>query len=65
MVAAVERGEDGLEPAHHRARLAVSLSGILLSRVCFPDRVDVAAPDGGRANAVLKRSHYLVTSGLH
>jgi len=33
--------------------------------VRFADRVDVAAPDGGRANAVLKRSHYWITSGLH
>ena len=43
VVAAVERGENGLKPADHRARLAVLLW----------------------ANAVLKRSHYLVTSGLH
>jgi hypothetical protein len=61
MVTAVERGEDGLEPANHRARLAVFVS----LRVRFADRVDVAAPDGGRANAVLKRSHYWITSGLH
>ena len=61
MVAAVEGREDGLEPAHDRARLAVLLSVC----VCFPGRADVAALDGGQANAVLKRSHYLVTSGLH
>ena len=24
-----------------------------------------ASPDGGRGDAVLKRSHYLLTSGLH
>jgi hypothetical protein len=61
MVAAVERCEDGLEPAHDRARLAVFLPICVRLR----DRADVAAPDGGQTNAVLKRSHSLVTSGLH
>jgi hypothetical protein len=44
MVAAVERGKDRLQPAHDAAWMAA---------VLVPERVDVAAADDRRTNAVL------------
>ena len=56
-----DREEDG-----QASTVVGRLEAILVPAcVCFPDLADVAAMDGGQANAVLKRSHYLVTSGLH
>ena len=52
MVAAFEGGEYRLKAAHHRVRQ--SLLGVLgYLGVLLPERVHVAAPDGGRGNAGL------------
>jgi len=52
MVAAFDGGEYRLKAAHHRVRQ--SLLGVLgYLGVLLPERVHVAAPDGGRGNTGL------------